>query len=114
MVVLILARELLVDGLRGFAEAKGVKFPALMSGKLKMVGQSVCLSWILFALAEYPGVAWAETVSLSLIWLTLAATLISGGQYVAHAMKVLKSDSLAVLSPEPSAAPAGLSKTGAP
>jgi CDP-diacylglycerol--glycerol-3-phosphate 3-phosphatidyltransferase len=121
MVVLILARELLVDGLRGFAEAKGVKFPAIWSGKLKMVAQSVCLSWILLALAEWPGAPWAERVSLATIWIALAVTLISGGQYVAHARSVLRSDSLTLLSPDPSAAPmapaapaGAVAKTGAP
>jgi CDP-diacylglycerol--glycerol-3-phosphate 3-phosphatidyltransferase len=112
MVVLILARELLVDGLRGFAEAKGVKFPALQAGKLKMVAQSVCLGWILLALAEWRAEAWAQTVSLSLIWLTLAATVVSGAQYVVHAGKVLRSDSLTLLTPEPAATP--LQGSGAP
>jgi CDP-diacylglycerol---glycerol-3-phosphate 3-phosphatidyltransferase len=97
MVVVILARELLVDGLRGFAEAKGVAFPAMASGKLKMVTQSVCLTWIFAALANFDHVTWAPTVTLVLVWSTLAITVFSGAQYLLHARKVLSSDSLAVL-----------------
>jgi CDP-diacylglycerol--glycerol-3-phosphate 3-phosphatidyltransferase len=97
MVVVILARELLVDGLRGFAEAKGVAFPAMASGKLKMVIQSVCLTWIFFALANLQGVAWATTVTMVLVWTTLAIVVFSGAQYLFHARRVLSSESLAVL-----------------
>lgn len=97
MVVVILARELLVDGLRGFAEAKGIAFPAVMSGKLKMFVQSLCLSWIFFALANLDGVAWAGTVTVALVWSTLAITVYSGLEYVARARRVLSSDALATL-----------------
>lgn len=103
MVVVILARELLVDGLRGFAEAKGVAFPAVMSGKLKMVVQSVCLSWIFLALANLHGVDWARSVTLALVWATLAITVYSGLQYVVRARSVLSSDALATLTVEPHA-----------
>ena len=41
MVVLVVARELLVTTIRGFAESQGVAFPADRLGKLKMVVQSV-------------------------------------------------------------------------
>lgn len=108
MVVVILARELLVDGLRGFAEAKGVAFPAVMSGKLKMVVQCVCLSWILGALANFEGAPWADTVTLVLVWSTLAITVYSGLQYVVRARRVLSSDALATLTvpaPVPDRAP---------
>ncbi len=41
MVVLVLARELLVTGIRGTMEGAGVKFGANVWGKLKMILQSV-------------------------------------------------------------------------
>ena len=47
MVVLILARELLVTGLRGDSESGGQAFGAQFSGKLKMVFQSVTILVIL-------------------------------------------------------------------
>lgn len=110
MVVVILARELLVDGLRGFAEAKGVAFPAMVSGKLKMVIQSVCLTWIFFALANLPGEPWANTLTQVLVWSTLAITVFSGLQYVAHARRVLSPSALATLTAPP---PSGPSAPGA-
>lgn len=97
MVVVILARELLVDGLRGFAEAKGVAFPAVMSGKLKMTVQCACLTWIFLALANLDGLAWARTVTQTLVWATLVVTVYSGLQYVIRARRVLSSDALATL-----------------
>lgn len=99
MVIVILARELLVDGLRGFAEAKGVAFPAMLSGKLKMMLQSACLSWILLALANLRGVPWAAALTTTLVWATLGFTVFSGLQYVLHARRVLSSESLAKLTP---------------
>lgn len=98
MVVVILARELLVDGLRGFAEAKGVPFPASALGKAKMVTQSVCLGWILLALANLRGVGWAEVTSFVLIGLTLAITAASGLDYVFKARSVLSAEAIATLS----------------
>jgi CDP-diacylglycerol--glycerol-3-phosphate 3-phosphatidyltransferase len=97
MVVVILARELLVDGLRGFAEAKGVPFPASPAGKAKMVTQSVCIGWILLVLANLDGVGWAHTTTAALIGLTLAITVASGLDYVFKARAVLGADSLASL-----------------
>ena len=44
MVVVMLARELLVSGIRGFAEARGIAFPASVWGKSKMVLQSACVA----------------------------------------------------------------------
>ena len=98
MVVLILSRELLVDGLRGFAESRGVNFGANMSGKLKMVLQSGCICWILGTMANARGIVWAETFSFGLLVVTLAVTVLSGLSYVFQARRVLGSDALAALS----------------
>jgi CDP-diacylglycerol--glycerol-3-phosphate 3-phosphatidyltransferase len=89
MVVLILARELLVDGLRGFAEAKGLAFPAMKAGKFKMFTQCLTLAWILFALGNLPGVLWAAQVTFVLIAIMLLVTAYSGVVYVYRARKVL-------------------------
>src|SRR6185503_17250936 len=43
MVVLIIAREFMVSGLRGFIEARGVAFPSRWDGKLKMILQCVAI-----------------------------------------------------------------------
>jgi len=95
MVVLILARELLVDGLRGFAEAKGVAFPAMASGKAKMFSQSVAVGWILFTMANLGGVSWSGALVTALLWTVVVVTLYSGVVYVLHARKVLGAETLA-------------------
>jgi len=48
MVVLIIGREFLVNGLRGFIEARGVAFPARWDGKLKMVLQCIAITVVMF------------------------------------------------------------------
>lgn len=53
MVVIVVARELLVSGLRGFSEAKGKAFGANWWGKIKMLLQSICLGWILQSLSGW-------------------------------------------------------------
>jgi len=48
MVVTILGRELLVTSLRGVLESMGVDFSADVSGKIKMLAQSICVPICLF------------------------------------------------------------------
>lgn len=89
MVVVILARELLVDGLRGFAESRGVAFPSVWAGKVKMFFQSCCLGWILLTLAAMREQQWAHYLGLLFLTITIASTLYSGAIYVFLARKVL-------------------------
>ncbi len=53
MVLIVVARELLVSGLRGFSEARGKAFGANWWGKIKMLLQSICLGWILQSLSGW-------------------------------------------------------------
>lgn len=107
MVVVILARELLVDGLRGFAESRGVAFPSQWAGKVKMFIQSICIGWVLLTMAIWPGESWAIYTGLALALGTIASTLYSGGIYVFHARKVLAADQISAPSSEVPAIPTG-------
>jgi CDP-diacylglycerol---glycerol-3-phosphate 3-phosphatidyltransferase len=79
MVVVIVSRELLVTGLRGYFESVGVPFGADWLGKLKMVLQCAALCAIFVVQHTlWPGLAPVRDV---LIWLMLAATILSGLQY---------------------------------
>lgn len=98
-VVVILARELLVDGIRGFAESRGVAFPALVSGKVKMLSQCVCVSWVFGAMSILRDHAWAQTTSLVMVLVVAAITVASGIDYLLHARRVLGADQLAKLTP---------------
>lgn len=92
-VVVLIGREFLVTGLRGFVESKGVAFPAERLGKLKMVSQCVLISCVLwrFAAEARPHEAggWTEGAIAVSLWLTLALTVVSGLQYIYRARRLL-------------------------
>ncbi len=92
MVVIILARELLVTGLRGYVESRGGEFPADRWGKLKMVLQCMAVGGVFWIHAwEWPA-AWTgfwTQLTLGLIWATLVATIASGVGYVLRTVRIL-------------------------
>ncbi len=93
MVAIMLARELLVTGIRGELEASGTRFPANLFGKLKMILQSVgvpiilCIVW-LDPLA--PGRAWLGMVRDALVYTLIGATFLSGLPYIIHAAPLMR------------------------
>ena len=89
MVVLIVARESLVDGLRGFAESRGIEFGASNWGKAKMVSQSAAVIAILIVLANHRGESTYETIKQVMTAWALFATVVSGAIYVVRARKLL-------------------------
>ncbi|MBX3359719.1 MAG: CDP-diacylglycerol--glycerol-3-phosphate 3-phosphatidyltransferase [Phycisphaeraceae bacterium] len=104
VVAVILARELLITSIRAVLESDGVKFPATMSGKLKMVLQSVCVPTILGILSFAPAVTWPEGGGgavrtpagwfiAGLVWLTVLVTVWSGWPYVRHAAALMNTRS---------------------
>jgi CDP-diacylglycerol---glycerol-3-phosphate 3-phosphatidyltransferase len=90
MVAVIVARESLVDGIRGFAEARGVAFPSSVWGKAKMVAQSATVILILLALANAPHDPRVRLAVQSFIAFTIFATLFSGLLYVLKARTLLR------------------------
>src|SRR5262245_24099849 len=91
MVTLVVARELIVTGLRSFFESQSVKFGADMLGKIKMTLQCAALTAILVVLsmpAEHARV-W-DYIKTGLIWAMLVATAVSGLQYVLKALWLMK------------------------
>lgn len=96
MVTVVVVRELLVTGIRGMVEATGRKFGADWFGKLKMGLQCAVLIGVLLiqwgrATGFTPSVLDVlERVQVGLLWLMLAATIGSGGQYVVKAVRLLK------------------------
>ena len=89
MVVAMLAREFIVSAVRGYSESQGVKFPAIPVGKVKMFIQSVAICAVLFQLANFPTIAWAVYVKVSLVWLAVIVTVLSGLAYVGKARRLL-------------------------
>jgi CDP-diacylglycerol--glycerol-3-phosphate 3-phosphatidyltransferase len=107
MVIVLLARELLVTGLRGMAESSGQNFGAQFSGKLKMVFQSLT---ILVILAYVNYLAWlqdhrwepfARWTRDAFIYVTLLITIWSGLLYVRRGIALYRNSLTAGPSPQP-------------
>lgn len=92
MVVVVVAREFIVSGVRGYSESRGEKFPATIWGKLKMFTQSVAICAVLFQLANAPHAQWAIILKLAAVWGSVIATVLSGFAYVTKARKLMVSD----------------------
>ena len=99
IVVVLVGREFMVSGLRGFIEARGVGFPARWDGKLKMVLQCIAVPAILAQRAvdlSYPGERWLvltfDVIAWTSLWSMFAGTLTSGARYVGAAARVLRGD----------------------
>lgn len=91
MVVLVLVRELLVTGLRGFSEAKGLSFKATIPGKVKMFFQSFSAGTAMIVTA-HPGVfgtgAWIWFRD-AWLWAMVIVTTFSMLVYIARARTLL-------------------------
>ncbi|MCD6364785.1 MAG: CDP-alcohol phosphatidyltransferase family protein [Planctomycetes bacterium] len=92
MVVAILVREFVISGVRGYSESRGRVFPATYSGKIKMFVQSVAVCTVLYQMANVPTSPWAVIVKVSIVWLALVVTLVSGLLYANKARRVLQAD----------------------
>jgi CDP-diacylglycerol--glycerol-3-phosphate 3-phosphatidyltransferase len=93
MVVLIVGREMLVTGLRGFNESIGMAFGASIYGKLKMWMQSIAVPVILFLVAREQELGWGEatrTIKLVLVWMTVAVTALSMVSYLTKSRHLLE------------------------
>jgi CDP-diacylglycerol--glycerol-3-phosphate 3-phosphatidyltransferase len=96
MVTVIVARELIITSLRSFLENRGAVFGADWLGKLKMGLQCAALIAIfvfLWVEAHEPSPAsrwFFGMVRDGLIWAMLAATALSGLQYLWRAAALLK------------------------
>jgi CDP-diacylglycerol--glycerol-3-phosphate 3-phosphatidyltransferase len=90
VVVVVLIREFLVTGLRGIAESRGTTFAASLLGKAKMILQSVLVGYALLHLAWLADTSWSASALTVLLWLTLAATALSGAAYLVQAGAILR------------------------
>jgi CDP-diacylglycerol--glycerol-3-phosphate 3-phosphatidyltransferase len=89
MVVVILGRELLVTGLRGFSESQGKPYAANVWGKTKMIIQSCTVPVILASLGWLRGVQMIVHLRTVMIWLTVGVTVLSLIAYVFASRDVL-------------------------
>jgi len=94
MVIVILAREFIITGLRGVAASEGIVIEAGLSGKLKTVFQLVAICLILFGMALGFGKAAGFGAFISIagivcLWLAVIFTVYSGIEYLWKGRKLL-------------------------
>ncbi len=91
-VALILAREVLITGLRGWAEASGLDFSASPLGKAKTASQTVAIiAAFVFAVPSLLDPVLAVTVVFTLVMVTMALTLLSGVDYCLRLRRAFQS-----------------------
>jgi CDP-diacylglycerol--glycerol-3-phosphate 3-phosphatidyltransferase len=92
VVVVILAREFLVTGIRGYVESLGREFPADWFGKVKMLVQcwaaGIVLGLAAFELSEPAERVWGW-IGTGCVVATVVTSVGSGASYVVKARKVL-------------------------
>lgn len=103
MVVVILARELIVTSLRGVLEARNIDFSASLSGKAKMIAQSIAVPTVLvllclgtmmtdadpYHLPRPPMPDWINWCIRAVVWSTVAITVVSVVPYVHRAARII-------------------------
>jgi CDP-diacylglycerol--glycerol-3-phosphate 3-phosphatidyltransferase len=100
MVTVVVAREMVITSLRSFLENRGAMFGADWLGKLKMGLQCAALFAIFIALfvksqdISAAVVTFFAGVRTGLIYAMLAATILSGLQYLWRAALLLKAEGL--------------------
>ena len=82
MLILILAREFIVAGMRTVAASEGRVLAAGMSGKIKTVLQMFAVIVYLLALSLKSGSGAVMTAGNILFWASLVMTVYSGTEYV--------------------------------
>ncbi len=91
MVVVIVGRELLVTGLRGFSESIGKSFGASLHGKLKMWMQSIAAPAVLLIVAHEDAIgSSAGWIKSTVVWLTVVVTALSTVQYLVRSRYILE------------------------
>ncbi len=89
MVIVILAREFLITGLRTVAAGQGIILAAGISGKLKTIFQMVAI--IVILLQDWPFRLITDApVGMILMWIAVILTIYSGIEYVVKNRKVFQ------------------------
>lgn len=93
IVVVIVAREFLVTGIRGYVESLGMQFPADWFGKVKMVVQCTAIATVI-GLFAFRWPAWCRDALAVMghifVWGTLLTTVGSGTSYVLKTRRLLQ------------------------
>jgi CDP-diacylglycerol--glycerol-3-phosphate 3-phosphatidyltransferase len=74
----IIVREAMVTILRHWSEAKGIKFPATLSGKFKMLCQAFAVGTVMVKMAHVQTAMWGYWFTAITYFITVSITIISG------------------------------------
>jgi CDP-diacylglycerol--glycerol-3-phosphate 3-phosphatidyltransferase len=77
-VAIIILREATVTIIRHWSEARGIKFPATWSGKLKMFIQAFAVGTVLVRMAHVQNAEWGYWFTAITYVITLGITILSG------------------------------------
>ena len=75
---IIIAREAFVTVLRHYSEAKGIKFPATISGKIKMFVQTFAVGTVVVKMAHVQTPLWGQWFTAITYLVTVIITVVSG------------------------------------
>jgi CDP-diacylglycerol--glycerol-3-phosphate 3-phosphatidyltransferase len=76
--MIIIAREAFVTFLRHYSESRGIKFPATISGKLKMFCQTFAVGTVIIKMAHVQTTMWGYWFTAVTYIITILITIISG------------------------------------
>ncbi len=91
MVILILFRELLIQGIRYYIEGLGVEFGANFLGKQKMLFQSVVLGGLILYIAYFDRFILYKVLLKTITYLMFITTIFSGVVYIIKTPMLIKS-----------------------
>lgn len=92
IVVVIIAREFLITGLRGYVESRGAQFPADWFGKVKMFSQCLAVGIVLGLFAfewSQPAFAFWSSAGHVFVWATLLTSLGSCFSYLVKTRRIV-------------------------
>jgi CDP-diacylglycerol--glycerol-3-phosphate 3-phosphatidyltransferase len=91
MVIVIFAREMLATSIRAYVESRGEPFPAVWSGKTKMILQTICVPAVLVLVATTRAEPdWARWTIRTLVWATVLVTILSGWRYLVRTIAAVR------------------------
>jgi len=96
MVVVVVAREFAVTGLRSIASGQGIVIPASSWGKAKMASQITAISLLILS-ERY---AWLSLPAKAALWIVVAVAIISGAQYFRRFLERIVSSTAPTPPPE--------------
>ncbi|MCL1816822.1 MAG: CDP-diacylglycerol--glycerol-3-phosphate 3-phosphatidyltransferase [Clostridiales bacterium] len=90
MVIVIICREIIVNGIRILAADANIVIAASSWGKLKTTLQSLSIVMLFLVTRSYWPQPFYNTTTSIILWLALLATVISGADYIRRGIRYIK------------------------